>query len=147
MSQPVVHDAQTFRLFIGTDPATGSPFGAFVSRSFNTTREFGEQRVPDIDDPQAVVPILRIPISIDRQITGEGYFYKANHDKLRDLDLDKTATAMVFQLSTNSGANGGGYWGGNFHIQSYNVVGEDGDFIRATLTFVPHGAVPWTAAA
>lgn len=117
-----------------------------AERGIDLTAETNDINVPDCDDPEAPAWVEREKRSWQGTISGQGV--------LNTPDIQAYFTWLSATTSRNVRVrvnvlqvDGGGHWSGKFHLTQFNVTGNRGDKVQASITLLSDGPIAWTAAA
>jgi hypothetical protein len=130
----------------GADPEVFSLYCSInAERSFGIRAETNRIVVPDCDDPDAPGWLITEKVSLSGDISGGGTL---NTPDVPDFDAwarsSDTRNVQV-HMDSVSGANGGGYWEGAYHLTEFVVTGAKGNLSEVAITLQSSGEVPFTA--
>lgn len=115
-----------------------------AQRGISLSAETADTNVPDCDDPEAIAWVEREKRSLSGQVTGEGVLNTTDTETYFNwLKSDDTKNIRV-KLNGITGANGGGYFSGAFHLTAFEVTGTRGEKAQASITMLSSGAIAWT---
>lgn len=153
MAQAKVVDARLVRIWLSSPPGqTTVPASvlicALVTKGFNQTKNMNTAVIPDCDDPTVVAPVKRTPISVDATISGEGYYEPGHRTQLQALFDSSVSTLVYFEISNGEASAGtAGYYFGKFFLTAFNITGDEGQYVRCSMTWEVDGDWNWVAAA
>lgn len=114
------------------------------ARSLQLSAETADTNVPDCDDPEAIAWIEREKRSLSAQITGEGTLNTTDTESYFNWLKSEDTKNIRVKLNGITGANGGGYFSGAFHLTAFEVSGNRGEKANCSLTMLSSGAIAWT---
>lgn len=112
-------------------------------RSIQFTAETAETNVPDCDDPEAIAWIEREKRALSAQISGEGSLHTPDAEIYFDWVKDEDPKNVRAKMNGVTGANGGGYMAGAFHLTAFELSGTRGEKVNCSITLLSSGAVTW----
>ncbi|HWA22329.1 MAG TPA: phage tail tube protein [Caulobacterales bacterium] len=113
------------------------------SRGIQFSAETNSANVPDCDDPDAIQWTEVDKKSLSAGVTGAGTLNATDSETF--FDWFKSADTKTVRVKKNvTGANGGGYWEGEFHLTQYEENGNIGEKVQCSITLVSSGAITWT---
>lgn len=100
--------------------------------------------VPDCDDPGAPAWITRDKSDVSGTVSGSGLLHTSSIEAW--FDWIKSEDAKNCRILTNgvTGANGGGYWSGAFHLTEFAITGNRKELVTVSVTLALTGAATWT---
>jgi len=114
-----------------------------AQRGIDFSAETADTNVPDCDDPEAIAWIEREKRSLSSQISGEGVLNTPDAEPYFNwLKDDDPRTVRVISNGI-TGANGGGYFVGAYHLTAFSVSGNRGEKAQASVTMQSTGQVTW----
>ena len=129
----------------GGAPATfAHPCLINAQRGLQLSAETADTNVPDCDDPEAIAWLEREKRSLSAQITGEGVLNTTDTEAYFNWLKSEDTKNVRVKLNNVTGANGGGYFAGAFHLTNFEVTGDRGQKVLASLTMQSSGAITWT---
>lgn len=131
----------------GGSPIFAHPCMINAARGINFTAETNSQRVPDCDNPELIAWQEREKVSLSAAINGAGVLHTPDTEFYFDWFKSEDPIAVRVEFSGVSGANGGGYWAGDFHLTSFEITGDLGDKVQVSIGLESDGEVTWTDAA
>jgi hypothetical protein len=108
--------------------------------------EANETNVPDCADPELLSWVEREMVSKSATLNGAGTLNTPDVEEFFDWFNGGSEKAIRVELAGVTGANGGGYWQGNFLLTNFEITGSLGQKAQCSLTLQSTGAVTWTAA-
>jgi hypothetical protein len=142
MAQAGVIDARLVRVWHGAAPGGASILVcALTTKGFQQTKNTNTAVIPDCDDPTVVAPVKRTPISKDATISGDGYYEPVHRGDLQAAFDDDTSESWAFELPDPAD---GGYYSGKFFLTTLNTTADEGNYVRASMTWEADGPVAWT---
>lgn len=131
----------------------GSPSETFAAdclintdRGIQFSADANEFIVPDCDDPDAPAWKERTKDGLDATVTGAGMLHTSSVETW--FDWFKSADTKNVRVKVDvTGANGGGYWQGAFHLTAFEISGARNEKATASVTLASSGSVVWTDAA
>lgn len=148
MARPTTYSAKKLLIQLGNG-ATPEVFSApcgLTTRGINMSKETNDVTVPDCDDPDLPSWTERDVLSLSGEISGSGILAAEAFATWRNAFLSTNAVNCRIKID-ETGANGGGYFYGAFHLTAFNVTGEIGNKIQIEVTFTSDGEILWQAAA
>lgn len=149
-STPVKH-ARGVKLLIKVgDGAAPEVFTAFctvnAARSIAGEAATNDFNIPDCEDPDAMGWLAREKVSLSYSLSGAGI--------LNTPDVEVFADYLADPLSRNCeiivdvpAADGGVIFAGKFHLTAFEITGDRGGKMEATISMVSDGEVTVTAVA
>jgi predicted secreted protein len=129
-------------------PTFAHPCLINAARGIAFASETNSINIPDCDDPDLVTWVGREKRGLSASINGAGVLHTPDTEVFFDWVKSSTPKAVRVELNgVTGGANGGGYWGGNFHLTTFEVSGDDGEKVQCSLSMESDGAIAWTDAA
>lgn len=132
----------------GGDPNNDGNYSqpcGLTSKGFSQKATMGETVVPFCDDPDAPADVERSVLSNTREITGSGVLaMEARQTWQSFYDNGASVTCRIW-LNLPL-ANSGGYWQGNFVLETFNVKAERGKKIEVDITLQSDGEIIWNNA-
>jgi hypothetical protein len=116
---------------------------AFNSRALNFTKNLNEIVVPDCDDEEKPGWIVRDPLSISWEVSGEGLLDEGSIDTWDEWFLDTAARSVRVVITKTSGTLA---YGGKAHLQSFNRTATRGEELSYNVAIVGSGALQRTPA-
>lgn len=115
-----------------------------AQRGISFTNQMGESLDIDCADPTAVAFVLREKVSRSVSVTGQGTFETTDGQILFDWwsDDDTKTCRIVVDVAS---ADGGLVFEGEFHLTDFEISGNRGEKMQATLTLMSSGEVTATA--
>lgn len=140
MAEPELKRGTELLLYRESDtPGTFNWVCGITNKSVPFTKNLAEALVPDCDEPSATPWVQRSAMSRTSQFTGDGVMameYRAALWADYESDEPRNWRAVI---------KGVGYWGGAFHLASYNPSAAEGDpFVKLSLDLQSSGRVQWT---
>jgi hypothetical protein len=117
-----------------------------AARGINFEARTNEFNIPDCDDPDLMAWVAREKVSLSGDISGAGILNTPDAQTYFDWVSSADAQNVRVYLDGISAADGGGYWAGAYHCTQFNVTGDRGGKVEATITLQSDGAVTWTDA-
>jgi hypothetical protein len=148
-------DAKTIRgtkLLIKVSDGASTPVFAHpclinTDRGISFSAQTNEVLIPDCSDPDLMAWAATEKVSLSAQITGSGTLNTPDTEDYFDWVTSADAKAVRVELNGVAGADGGGYWAGNFHCTQFEVNGARGNRAQCSITLVSTGSIAFTAAA
>lgn len=103
-----------------------------------------QTRIPDCDDPELIAWLRREKTDIGATVNGAGVLNTPDTEFYFDWVTSADPIAVQVKLNGVSGANGGGYFAGNFHCTNFEISGDLGDYAQCSIGLENDGAVTWT---
>jgi predicted secreted protein len=128
-------------------PVFAHPCLINTSRGIQFTAEMNEVLVPDCSDPDLMAWLEREKKSLSAAINGAGVLNSPDTEEYFEWVTDADPRDVKVELAGVVLADGGGSFGGKFHLASFELAGDRGDKVNCTLSLQSTGAVAWTAAA
>lgn len=128
---------ETFTAKCSINAARGIAFDA-------STNDFN---IPDCSDPDLIAWVAREKISLSASITGAGILNTPDTESFFVWWSSDDAKNCQVHLDGVTGANGGGYFSGAFHLTAFEVTGDRGGKMEFSCTLVSDGTITWTDAA
>jgi hypothetical protein len=127
-------------------PVYAHPCLINAARGIVFTAESNQTRIPDCDDPELISWIKREKTALGATINGAGVLNTP--DTQEYFDWWKSASPKVIRIELNgvSGANGGGYFAGSFHLTNFEITGDIGEYAQCSLSLESDGEITWTDA-
>ncbi len=117
-------------------PAFVHPCLINTSRGIQFTAEMNEVLVPDCADPDLMAWLEREKKSLSATINGAGVLNTPDTENYFNWFKDADPKACRVELSgVTGGANGGGYLSGSFHLSQFEITGDRGDKVQASMSF------------
>jgi hypothetical protein len=132
---------QYFFLTIG-DGATPEVFTkpcAFNSRALNFTKNLNEIVVPDCNDEDAAGWIVRDPLSLSWDISGEGLLDEGSIDLWDAWFLQSETKNVRIGLYPSTTPTGNLVYQGAAHLQSFNRTANRGEFVMWNCAIMGSG--------
>lgn len=148
MARPTTYSSKKLLIQLG-DGGTPETFGApcgLTTRGIQLSKETNDVTVPDCDDPDLPSWTERDVVSLSGEVSGSGILAAEAFETWRDAFLSTDPVNCRIKID-ETGANGGGYFYGAFHLTALNVTGEIGNKIQVEVTFSSDGEIAWTDAA
>lgn len=105
-----------------------------------------EFNVPDCDNPDAPIATEGAVASYKGTISGAGMLHTASLEAWFNWFVSGLAKDIRFKADA-TGANGGGWISGAFHLTSLEVTGNLNDKATVSVTLESSGVLAWTDAA
>lgn len=140
--------AGRLKLMIGdgeTPEAFSSPCG-FMDTSFEVTTDLSDNIVPDCDDGDKVVPIIRHANTTSWSISGSGKLIITGLQSWREWATSGEKKNVRVEFD-DTGANGGGYYSGEAFLTSFSVSATRSEVAEISVDIAGSGALVWTEAA
>ncbi len=146
--------AKTLRgknLFIKVSDGAGTPVFAHpclinAQRGIVFSSSTNSIRVPDCTDPELISWISREKTEIGATINGAGVLHTPDTEFYFNWVKSPDPIAVRVELNGVTGANGGGYFAGDFHCTNFEVTGDVGQLTTCSIGLENDGAVTWTDA-
>lgn len=149
-STPVKHARGVKLLIMVGDAATPEVFTAFctvnAARSVTGDAATNDFNIPDCEDPDAMGWLAREKVSLSYSAQGAGI--------LNTPDVQEFADWLADPLSRNCqiivdvpAADGGVIFAGPFHLTHFEITGNRGAKMEATINLISDGEITVTAAA
>jgi hypothetical protein len=129
-----------------SSPVFSHPCLINTSRGIQLTAEMNEVLVPDCSDPDLMAWLEREKKSLSATISGAGVLNTPDFPDYFDWFTSADPKACRVELNGVSGANGGGYLAGSFHLASLETSGDRGDKVQVTMSLPSTGEITWTDA-
>ena len=148
MAQPHTFSAKLLLIQLGDGgaPETFSAPCGLTTRGIQLSKETNDTTVPDCDDPDLPAWTERDVVSLSGEISGSGILAGAAVATWRAAYFSTDSVTCRVRIN-DTGANGGGYFQGEFHLTQFNITGEIGNKAQVEVTLVSDGEITWTAAA
>lgn len=130
-----------------TNPDTGllgAPCG-FTGRSLSLTNALGETTVPDCDDADLPMRVLRDVKSQSVGVSGQGLMTPPAFKVWRKLWASGASFAAEVIIDRPL-ADGGGKFAGDFVIGNLKLDSQAGERVKISIDMQSDGAIPWTDA-
>lgn len=121
-----------------------------LSEDFNEVTEFDDVTMPDCDTPANVPWQASIPKMQKAELSFSGVMDAVKFGTIRaDRDASAAGTPANYQIQfADTGANGGGAWTGQWHIENLQIRRQDAaGKVEFTCKLRSQGAITWAAAA
>lgn len=148
MATQQIHAGTKFQIFnrISTGPSVYEFLCMASTKAANFASEMEDATVYDCADPTKV-PVRKSIVRkrmLDVPISGkvDALKFKA----LRDAEEDSTTLNLKIVIDVPL-AQGGGYWSGDFRIESLEVASSDNGIVTFSAQLKSDGEYPWTDAA
>lgn len=116
-----------------------------TSRGIKFTSETNEEIMPDCTNPDDPAWKEVTKDGLQVSVSGAGKLYAASVDEFFNWWKSPNAKNCRFMLNL-TGANGGGYWSGAFHLTEFEVSADDNKATaECQISLVSSGPVTWTA--
>jgi len=148
MARPTTYSAKLLLIQLGnggTPEVFAAPCG-LTTRGIQMTKETNDVTVPDCDDPDLPAWTERDVLSLSGEISGSGILAAEAFATWRAAFLSTNAVNCRIRIN-ETGANGGGYFYGAFHLTALNITGEIGNKVQVEITLISDGEIQWAAAA
>ena len=115
-----------------TISSTLTVIGALTTRGLSFNVETSSPTLPRDTASVTTTPTKRqIATAKTATMSGEGLFYKAYQDAVDDL----LGVVVAWQfILPGAGAVGGGTWEGDFMLTTFDITGQDGEFVTASFS-------------
>lgn len=117
-----------------------------AERGIQFSADTNEFIVPDCDAPDEPAWKETTKDGLSATITGGGMLHTSSIETWFNWFKDD-ATKNVRVKVDVTGANGGGYWEGAFHLTGFEVNGERNQKAAVSVTLISSGVLTWTDAA
>lgn len=139
-------------LLIQVSDGAGTPVFAHpclinASRGITLTAETNQTRIPDCTDPELIAWIKREKVSISGALNGQGVLNTTDTEFYFDWLKSADPIACRVILNGVTLANGGGRFNGDWHLTTYELSGDVGEYVNASLSWESDGDITWTDAA
>lgn len=116
-----------------------------TSRGIQFTSDTQDFVMPDCTNPDDPSWKEVTKDGLQATVTGEGMLYAASVQSWFNW-WKGSATKNCRVMLNLTGANGGGYWSGAFHLTSFEIKGDGNkDTAVASVSLVSSGALTWTS--
>lgn len=116
-----------------------------TARGIQFQSDTNEFIVPDCDNPDDPAWKEVTKDGLSATITGGGMVHSTSLENFFYWFTSKNTKNVRFR-SNLTGANGGGYWQGAFHLTQFEVTGDRNEKAMCSLTLISSGVVTWTDA-
>jgi hypothetical protein len=139
-------------LLIKVSSGGGSPTFAHsclvnAARGIVFTAQTNETRIPDCTDPELIAWTKKEKISLSASVNGQGVLHTTDTEMYFNWLASPLPIAARIELSGVTLANGGGYWSANWHLTNFEVSGDIGSHVQASIGLESDGDVVWVDAA
>lgn len=117
-----------------------------TERGIQFSADTSESIVPDCDDPDAPAWKETTKDGLSATINGSGTLHTTSIETWFDFFRGGETKNIRFKVDA-SGANGGGYWQGAFHLNAFEITGTRNEKSTCSVTLVSSGIVGWVDAA
>jgi len=128
----------------GGTPVFAHPCLINAARGIVFSAETNETRIPDCSDPELIAWIKREKISISGAVNGAGVLNTTDTEFYYDWVSDADPIAVQVILNGVTGANGGGYFAGDWHCTQFGLSGDLGEYVQVDIQLVSDGTITWT---
>lgn len=140
------------KLLVKVSDGAGTPVFAHpclinAARGFALNAETNTTNVPDCDDPDLLSWASTEKRSLSASISGAGVLHTPDTEQYFDWVKSATPKDVRVELNGVTGANGGGYFAGKFHLTQFELTGDLGEKVQCSISMQNDGAVTWTDAA
>jgi len=116
-------------------------------RGIGFTSDTNDVIVPDCTNPNDPAWKQVMKDGFKAEITGSGVLPTDKNKEWFNWFNSDTGKNCRVEFTGVAGADGGGYWEGQFKLTSYNVSGSRGDLVQVEFTLESNSAITWTDAA
>lgn len=139
-------------LLIKVSDGAGTPVYAHpclinAARGIVFTAESNQTRIPDCADPELISWIKREKTALGATINGAGVLNTTDTEVFFEWWKSTSAKVIRIELSGVTGANGGGYFSGSFHLTNFEITGDIGEYCQCSVSLESDGEITWTDAA
>ena len=151
MPTPVKH-ARGVKLLIKVGQADGPPetFVAWctvnAARSISGEAATNDFNIPDCEDPDAMGWLAREKVSLSYSLSGAGILNTPDVQEFHDFLIDPLSRNCEIVVDVPA-VDGGVIFAGKFHLTGFEITGDRGAKMEATITMVSDGEITVTAAA
>jgi hypothetical protein len=131
----------------GGTPVYAHPCLINAARGIVFTAESNQTRIPDCDDPELISWIKREKTALGATINGAGVLNTPDTEEYFNWWKSTSAKVIRVELSGVSGANGGGYFQGSFHLTNFEITGDLGEYAQCSVSLESDGEITWVDAA
>lgn len=147
MALPNTRKFGQFKVYLGngaTPEVFAVPCG-FTEKSLSITKELVDTTVPDCDDPDAAAWLGRDVRTLSGEISGSGVMAMESLGTWRAFALSTLPKNVRVEIS-GTGAQGGGYFTGSWHLTSFDISANLGEKVELSISMQSDGALAWVAA-
>lgn len=144
MAAPTTTTGSKFRVLFG-DGATPEVFGApcgVTDRQLKFTKAMNEFKIPDCQDPDAAIAIIREVDTTDWSLEGGGVLAIEAEGTYRAIFASSTSRNVRFELFNRSNVRIG-YWAGKAHMTELEYGANRGEVVSIKFTLVADGPLAW----
>jgi len=128
----------------GASPEVFTAPCAFSSRALNLTKNLNEIILPDCDEEAKAGWIVRDPLSMSWDVTGEGILDEGSIDIWDEWFLESTSSRHIqITITTDTGDL---VYLGRAHLQTWNRTAEAHNFLRYNVAIAGSGPLTRTPA-
>lgn len=117
-----------------------------TERGIAFSNSLSESINPDCDTPENPAWIDREKDSLSATVSGSGTLHTTSTETWFDW-FKSPDPKNIRVLVDVTGANGGGYWSGAFHLTSFEITGTRKEKATVSVSMASDGALTWTDAA
>ena len=147
-SNPVKHARGVKLLIMVGDGATPEVFTAFctinAARSVVGEAATNDFNIPDCDNPDLMGGLAREKVSLSYSATGAGILNTPDVQEFADWLADENSRNCQIVVDVPA-SDGGVIFAGAFHLTHFEITGNRGAKMEATLTLISDGEVTVTA--
>jgi len=145
---PVKHARGVKLLIMVGDGATPEVFTAYctvnAARSITGEAATNDFNIPDCADPDALGWLVREKVSLSYSLQGAGILNTPDVQVFTDFLADPTSRNCQIVVDVPA-ADGGVVFAGPFHMTKFEITGDRGSKMEATINMVSDGEVTVTA--
>lgn len=128
----------------GAEPETfAHPCLINAARGITLSAESNTTRIPDCDDPELMAWAKRQKVALSATISGAGVLHMPNAEYFSDWFASADAKNVHVSLDGVLEADGGGLLHGAFILTSFEVTGDLGGYVQASITLESDGEIAW----
>lgn len=114
-----------------------------AERGIAFSSDVAEFVVPDCDAPDEPAWKETTKDGLGASVTGGGMLHTASVETWFNWFKDDATKTCRIKIDV-TGANGGGYWEGEFHLTEFEITGNRNEKATVSVTLVASGALTWT---
>lgn len=113
------------------------------ARSFQLSSQTNDVNVPDCDDPDLMAWLEREKVSVGATVQGAGVVNTPDIEFFHNYATSPDGKNCRIVVDV-PGADGGGYWEGEFLCTDFQISGDRGAKGECSITLVSNGEITWT---
>ena len=115
-----------------------------AARSISGEAATNDFNIPDCEDPDAMGWLAREKVSLSYSLTGAGILNTPDVEEFHDFLIDPLSRSSEIVVDVPA-VDGEVIFAGKFHLTGFEITGDRGAKMEATITMVSDGEVTVTA--